>query len=378
MKEDLQILTAVPHRVGTEEDKKTAEFILGRYNASFPNRAFIDHHTALITKPISSSVQMLQPVRYDCRIKEPFYPSDPLTGDDRIVWPSVGYSRPGTVHAPGVYVNFGSIEDYNSLPNPAIVNGSIAIIRYGNLHRGVKVRLAQERGAVGVILYSDPEQDGFSRGPVYPEGPWRPPFAIQRGSCQDIARCPGDPSTPECGGTVADHTPSVPVQPLGYGDAQHLLRNLGGDPAPAAFQGGLNFTYTLGGAVNVIQLNVSVDWDPAVDIYNVCVDIPGKDKVRFCGLKLIREQYLTLLRFCRITTYCWGTTMTRGSLARPILTVAHPSFLRYYHPCQNARFFLIELFAFARLYESFRNSPVKDGFPIVGFVSAVGTEKSQV
>src|SRR5690606_7007466 len=132
-----------------------------------PNRAFVDHHTALITNPITSSVAMLQPVRYNCRIKEPFYPSDPLTGDDRIVWPSVGYSRPGAVQTRGVYVNFGAIEDYLALPDPSIVNGSIAIIRYGNLHRGVKVRLAQERGAVGVILYSDPEQDGFSRGPVY-------------------------------------------------------------------------------------------------------------------------------------------------------------------------------------------------------------------
>ncbi len=276
MKENEQVYTAFPHRVGSEQDRETAMFTLRSFTASQVGEAFLDHHRALTTVPITSSVSMIAPVRYQCQIKEDVLPSDPSTGDDRIVWPSVGYSRAGSVTAPLVYVNYGSVEDYRSMPNVSLVNGSIALIRYGKVHRGIKVRLAEMHGAIGVILYSDPAEDGFSRGPVYPNGPWRPPFSVQRGSCQFISMCPGDPSTPECGGTVENHTPSVPVQPLGYGDAVHLLQNMGGPVAPASFQGGFarNFTYTLGGA-NLVRLAVDVNWT-TVDLWNVCVDVPGK------------------------------------------------------------------------------------------------------
>ena len=137
------------------------------------------------------------------------------------------------------------------------------------------MRLAQLHGAVGVIIYSDPADDGFVKGPVYPDGPWRPPFSVQRGSTQFLSICPGDPRTPECGGNVSDHVPSVPVQPLGYGDAQVLLANMGGATAPASFQGGLNFTYTLGGGSNnVVSLSVGSNWT-VTPIWNVCGEFPG-------------------------------------------------------------------------------------------------------
>ncbi len=293
MKENEQLYTAFPHRVGSEvlllftefhslfsslkEDRQTALFTLQRFAESqVGGEAFLDHHRALTTIPLNSSVRMVSPVPYECQIKENVLPNDPSTGDDRIVWPSVAYSRSGTVTAPLVYVNYGSVEDYRAMPNASLVKGAIALIRYGKLHRGIKVRLAEMHGAVGVILYSDPAEDGFVRGPVFPDGPWRPPFSVQRGSCEFTSLCPGDPSTSECGGSVEDHTPSVPVQPLGYGDAYHLLKHLGGATAPSSFQGGFaqNFTYTLGGA-NLVQLQVNVNWT-MVDLWNVCVDIPGK------------------------------------------------------------------------------------------------------
>jgi len=139
------------------------------------------------------------------------------------------------------------------------------IVRYGQLFRGLKVRIAQEHGAVGVVIYSDPADDGFTRGPVFPEGPWRPPFSVQRGSAQFLSICPGDPRTEECGGNVTDHVPSVPVQPIGYGDAYH-------------FQGGLNFTYTIGGGSteNTVSLQVQSNWT-TTPIWNVCVDINGTE-----------------------------------------------------------------------------------------------------
>lgn len=279
MVENEQIYTSFPHRVGTPEDKQTALFTLERFQEALGTEAaFLDQHRALTTVPITSSVTMTHPLPYKCQIKEDVLPSDPVTGDDRILLPSVAYSRSGSVTANLVYVNYGSIEDYQALPNVSIVRNSIALIRYGKLHRGIKVRLAEQYGAVGVILYSDPADDGFVRGPVYPEGPWRPPFSVQRGSCQFISICPGDPSTIECGGDVALHTPSIPVQPLGYGDAVHLLQNMGGPAAPPSFQGGFanNFTYTLGGdGSNQVQLVVEANWTN-VDLWNVCVDIPGR------------------------------------------------------------------------------------------------------
>ncbi len=109
-----------------------------------------------------------------------------------------------------------SLPDYDALAAAGVqVAGSIVMVRYGELFRGLKVRIAQQHGAVGVIIYSDPADDGFGRGPVFPKGPWRPPGSVQRGSTQFLSICPGDPRTPECGGALADHIPSIPVQPMG-------------------------------------------------------------------------------------------------------------------------------------------------------------------
>ena len=273
-KENLQIYTSAPHMAGTPEDYDTAMFTLKRFKeAGFD--AFVDTHDVLLTYPLGSSLSMSSPVVYESKIKESIFASDASSADSRISWPFNAFSRSGNVTGPLVYVNYGSPEDYDALPNRTICQGAIVIVRYGMLFRGLKVRLAQQNGAIGVIIYSDPADDGFVRGPVFPDGPWRPPFSVQRGSTQFLSICPGDPTTPECGGNISDHVPSIPVQPLGYGDAYHLLANMGGAAVPDAFQGGLNFSYTLGGgSTNTVSLKVAANWT-TTPIWNVCVDIPG-------------------------------------------------------------------------------------------------------
>jgi N-acetylated-alpha-linked acidic dipeptidase len=167
---------------------------------------------------------------------------------------------------------------------------SLVIVRYGKLFRGLKVRIAQEFGAIGVIIYSDPQDDGYVRGPVFPEGPWRPPGSVQRGSTQFLSICPGDPRTEECGGNVTDHVPSIPVQPIGYGDAAHLLRHIGGATAPASFQGGLNFTYTIGGTGNSVTLKIVANWTTTT-IWNVCTTVPGADNSSYVLLGNHRDAW---------------------------------------------------------------------------------------
>lgn len=203
---------------------------------------------------------------------EPAITGDPTSSDSRVLPPFNAYSANGTVTATLVYANYGRQEDFAALGG--LARGSIAIVRYGKIFRGLKARIAQEYGAVGVIIYSDPAEDGFSRGPVFPDGPWRPPTSVQRGSAQFLSICPGDPRLAECNGTLADHVPSVPVQPISYGDALQLLQQIGGSLAPPSFQGGLPLKYRIGGVTNVTLSVESIFF--TAPIWNVCAQLDGK------------------------------------------------------------------------------------------------------
>jgi N-acetylated-alpha-linked acidic dipeptidase len=153
-----------------------------------------------------------------------------------------------------VYANYALVEDFEDLERRNVsVEGKIVIVRYGRNFRGVKAYLAQRAGAVGVLIYSDPFDDGFVRGNPYPEGPWRPEWGVQRGSVQFLNICPGDPrETERClGSSEVNYTgnliPDIPVHPLSWGDAKYLLAALGGDEAPSEWQGGIpNITYNIG------------------------------------------------------------------------------------------------------------------------------------
>lgn len=154
----------------------------------------------------------------------------------------------------------------------------------GQCFRGLKAMNAQQRGAVGTIIYSDPELDGYVRGPVYPDGPWRPSTSVQRGSAVFNSLCAGDPSRSAsdksveeiCGFSLEELVPIIPVMPISYGDAEPFLRALGGAPAPQGFQGGLDFTYTVGPSPSSVAVRLVVENEEHVGpVWNVIGTIPG-------------------------------------------------------------------------------------------------------
>lgn len=196
-------------------------------------------------------------------LSEPFLPEDSTSDTWLRNHTFLGYAPSGEVKAPLVYANFGRPEDFEVLAEAGvIVEGSIVLMRYGECFRGLKVMNAEKRGAVGALIYSDPEQDGYALGPTYPAGPWRPAFGVQRGSVQFLSLCAGDPGRTAlaedggsaedvCGYATEDLKPKIPVLPISYGDATPFLQSLANagaesPVAPASFQGALNITYHLG------------------------------------------------------------------------------------------------------------------------------------
>ncbi|WNC16474.1 M28 family peptidase [Brevibacillus brevis] len=194
------------------------------------------------------------------------------------------YSASGTVEAEIVYANYGRPEDFAELEKRGIsVEGKIVITRYGANFRGVKPEQAEKRGAIGMLIYSDPADDGYSKGIVYPDGPWRPADAIQRGSILYIFRYPGDPLTPgepSTEGTKrldpaeAASLPGIPTTPLSYGEARPLLEAMEGEEAPASWQGGLPFTYKIGPGKTKVRIDLNIEYKNQ-PVNDVIVRIPG-------------------------------------------------------------------------------------------------------
>jgi N-acetylated-alpha-linked acidic dipeptidase len=235
-----------------------------------------------VSRPRSIKVSMTKPTLRFATLKERRYPWMKDYGD--VVVGYNAYSPPGDVTGEVVYANYGLPEDYAALDALGVsVAGKIVLVRYGRSFRGVKVNLAEKHGAKGVLIYSDPEDDGYLRGPVYPHGPWRPADSIQRGSIQYLWQYPGDPLTPgrpstpgvrrlkpEQAGDIA----RIPSNPISYGDAQPLLQALGGPEGPEDFQGGLPLRYHVGpGPTEVhMDLDIAYEQEPVTD---VIAEIPG-------------------------------------------------------------------------------------------------------
>jgi N-acetylated-alpha-linked acidic dipeptidase len=194
------------------------------------------------------------------------------------------YSPSGDVSGEVVYANYGLPEDYAELERLGVdVRGKIVLVRYGQSFRGVKAQQAELHGAIGLLIYSDPEDDGFVRGPVYPDGPWRPADSFQRGSIQYIFNYPGDPLTPgapSVPGTRrlapadAGNLPRIPTTPITYGDAQPLLEGLGGPDAPESFRGGLPITYRVGPGGTSVRLDLDIAYEQ-LPVRNVLAEIRG-------------------------------------------------------------------------------------------------------
>ena len=210
MRENMRRLSARPHHVGSPYDKDNAEWLLAQLK-SYGLDAKIEQFEALFPTPKSRKLELLGPTKFTAKLDEPALAIDPTSNQKDEQLPTYNaYSRDGDVTAPLVYVNYGAPADYEQLDAMGVsVKGAIVIARYGETWRGIKPKVAAEHGAVGCIIYSDPKDDGYSRGMPYPEGPMRPAEGAQRGSVMDMPVYPGDPQTPGIGAK-----PGVKLIPL--------------------------------------------------------------------------------------------------------------------------------------------------------------------
>ena len=284
LREYMRRLSARPHHVGSPYDKDNAEWILAKFK-SFGLDAHIETFDVLFPTPKERLLELVAPTPFRAKLQEPPVPGDPTSSQQAEQLPTYNaYSIDGDVTAPLVYVNFGVPADYERLERMGVsVKGAIVIARYFGSWRGIKPKVAAEHGAVGCLIYSDPREDGYTQGAVYPQGPWRPKDGVQRGSVMDMPLYPGDPLTPGVGATKdAKRLPiseaatitKIPVLPISYGDAQPLLAALGGRVVPPEWRGGLGITYRVGPGPARVHLKVKSDWSLKT-LYDVIARIPG-------------------------------------------------------------------------------------------------------
>ena len=277
-------LTEEPHVAGTAAEKKVAEWVRDRFK-EFGLDVEMVRYDVFLNHPKQVSLKMVQPREEPLALVEDVVPQD-KDSTTRGQFPAFhGYGASGTAQGQIVYVNYGSPADHERLQSMGLsVKGKIALVRYGGAFRGLKVKEAEDRGAVGVLIYSDPADDGYMKGDVYPEGPMRPPSGIQRGSVQYLSLQPGDPSTPGGVPSTASarritrdqmrNVPRIPSLPISYREAEKLLRHLAGPRVPDDWQGGLPFSYHVGPGGAAAEMSVEMD-EGLKPIYNVVAKIPG-------------------------------------------------------------------------------------------------------
>ena len=280
----MKTMTAEPNQVGSPHDRANAEMVLGMFR-QWGWEAHIETFQVLYPTPISETLELVEPTRFKATLTEPPIPGDASSSRTANVLPAyVAYQGDGDVTAPLVYVNYGMKEDYDALERLGVsVKGKIVIARYGVGWRGLKPKLAQEHGAVGCIIYSDPRDDGYTVEDAYPKGPARPPQGFQRGSVADMTLYPGDPLTPGIGATEnakrlaikdAPAVLKIPVLPISYADAQRFLVALDGRVVPPQWRGSLPITYHVGGNAAKAHIAVKSDWS-LKPIYDVVATIQG-------------------------------------------------------------------------------------------------------
>ncbi len=288
----LKILTAEPHLAATPEDRKTAEYVAQRFREAgldteiVPYRVLLNQPKVVRVEAFDSAGHLLM-----TGPNREHVPGDAYQDDPRVVMPFNGSSGSGDVTGDAVYANYGRIEDFDQLAAQHIdLRGKIVICRYGVNFRGVKVYLAEQRGAAGVLLYSDPQDDGYFRGDAYPNGPWRPETGVQRGSVQYIFKYAGDPETPGVASTLElpdsaraspdGNQPRIVSIPLSYHDAAPILQALAGPGVPQGWQGALPFRYHLGGVGAQggakVHLVSQQDYQRRI-IWDVIGKIPGSE-----------------------------------------------------------------------------------------------------
>ena len=290
--EALKTLTAEPHLASTPEDHKTAEYVAQKFRAAgleteiVPYRVLMNQPKAVKMEAFNSAGQ-----RIVSGPEREHVEGDPFEDNPKVVMPFNGSSGSGDVTGEAVYANYGRPEDFDHLASQHVdLRGKIVIVRYGQNFRGVKVYLAEQHGAAGVLIYSDPQDDGYFKGDTYPDGPWRPASGVQRGSVQYLFKYPGDPETPGVASTPdlpdsarvspEGNQPHIIAIPISYHDAAPILENLKGLSVPQGWQGALPFRYHLGvaggqGAVKV-HLVSQQDYERRT-IWDVIGKVPGAD-----------------------------------------------------------------------------------------------------
>ncbi len=271
--EHLRVLTQAPHMAGTVEDKATADYVAQKFREAGLETEIVEYKVWM-NYPVEISVDITAPagVTMHGPTRE-HVDGDPYQDDPRVVMPFNGMSPSGDAEAEVVYANYGTPDDFEKLEKLKIdVRGKIVLVRYGQNFRGVKEFVAQEHGAAGVIIYSDPFDDGWRRGDKYPDGPWRPDTGVQRGSVGYMFEFPGDPTTPgipsvsslaeskRIAPEKSAQLPKIPVTPLSYHDAAPILSHLGGPDSPREWQGALPFTYHVGPGPVRVKMHLKQDY----------------------------------------------------------------------------------------------------------------------
>jgi N-acetylated-alpha-linked acidic dipeptidase len=279
-------LTEEPHVAGTPQEKKVAEYVRDKLTELGLEAEMVGYEVFL-NHPKHVSLQLVEPVEEPLALMEDAVELDKDSTAHGMFPGFHGYGASGKARGQVVYVNYATPDDFEKLEKLGIsAEGRIVLARYGKVFRGLKVREAQNAGAIGVILFSDPADDGYMKGDVYPDGPMRPPSAIQRGSVQYLSLQPGDPSTPgypsrdgapRLGRAEMKTVPSIPSLPIAYREAEKILRRLGGPRVPDAWQGGLPFAYHVGPGGAAVAMEVEMD-EGLKPIWNVFGRIRGSEE----------------------------------------------------------------------------------------------------
>ena len=282
----LRELSSAPHHVGSTRGLEVVEFVAAKFR-SWGYDTEIAEYEVLFPSPRIRELELVYPSRFTASLTEDSLAEDPSTSNiDDLLPPYNAFSIDGDVEGELVFVNYGTPDDYEILDRYGIsVDGKIVIARYGGSWRGIKPKLAGEKGAIGTIIYSDPEDDGYGAGDTYPQGPFKHESAVQRGSVMDMPTYPGDVLTPFVGATadaerlaIADATTitRIPVLPISYRDALPLLEAMGGEVVPAQWRGGLPITYHLGPGPARVRMKLEFNWD-MVTAYNVIATMAGSE-----------------------------------------------------------------------------------------------------
>jgi len=266
-----RIFTSQPHVAGSKRNNELANYIADEWRKQGLEDVIVRRYDVYATDPKSTFLEMVAPVHYRASLREEGYDADPDTKNPQVSAAWSGMSISGEVTAPVVYAHSGNPEDYDLLRKNGIdVKGKVVLVRYSNpySYRGFKALTAQREGAAAILIYSDPAEDGYKKGKVFPDGPWGPESHIQRGAITYDFMVPGDPLTPGWASlpgakripiSEAVSLPKIMALPLSWKDARPLLENLGGPSAPKDWQGGLPLEYHLGGSQARVHLKIEMD-----------------------------------------------------------------------------------------------------------------------